>query len=130
MNILVVCHDYKKHKLLTLVLGTTDNDYVLLTQKNIPIISNLTNGNIAKIAFIDTDYSTVTDEYQYNNWDDVPNDFDYFFTIFCPGIKIDDYKFKGIISNEYYRQYFILYEKEFYKESQNDKLFTYIFKKR
>lgn len=84
MNILVVCHDYKKHKLLTLVLGNTYKDYIYLTANNIPIISELTNGAINKIAFIDTDSGTSTDGFQYNNWDDVPNEFDYFFTISCP----------------------------------------------
>jgi len=96
MNILVVCHNYKEHQLLTLVLG--EKKYIYLTPENIPKISRLTNGIINKIAFIDDDRKTYkeTDEYQYNNWNKVPNDyFDYFFTIHCPpGINFDQYRSK------------------------------------
>jgi hypothetical protein len=84
MNILVVCHDYKRHDRLTLVLGEDVTDYIILTQNNIHNISDLTYGAIAKIAFIDTDESTIIDDYQYNNWDDVTDKFDFFFKVFCP----------------------------------------------
>lgn len=98
MNILVVCHNYKEHQLLTLVLGNSENEYIYLTPDNIPKISELTNGVVNKISFIDTDKISYkeTDEYQYNNWDRVPNDFyDYFFTMYCPpGINFDAYKSK------------------------------------
>jgi hypothetical protein len=86
MNILVVCHDYKKHNVLTLVLGKTDDDYIYLTPDNIANISSLTQGSVANISFIDTDEDTVIDNFQYQKWDDVPEDsFDFFYTIFCPG---------------------------------------------
>jgi hypothetical protein len=97
MNLLVVCHDYKKHKLLTLVLGKNESDYIPLTPRNLPIISELTNGAVARVAFIDTDEMTRPDEFQYNSWDDVPNGFDYFFTVFCPGLlhlQLNEYKDK------------------------------------
>jgi len=86
MNILVVCHDYKRHEVLTLVKGPKDDDYIYLTPENIRNISTLTNGLVAKISYIDTDVDeTIMDAIQYNSWNNVPeNTFDLFYTIFCP----------------------------------------------
>jgi len=44
-------------------------------------------------------------------------------------LKFTDHKFKGMISNKYYKQFFILYEKEYENENMNDKLYTYILAK-
>jgi len=99
MNILVVCHIYKKHELLTLINGPTDNDYIYLTPDNIRNIFSLTNGSIANISFIDTGAGYVQDDYvvkdnfQYNDWTDIPDgSVDAFYTIYCPPFDlIQDY---------------------------------------
>jgi len=44
-------------------------------------------------------------------------------------LKFKDHKFKGMISNEYYKQFFVLYEKEFENLNMTDKLYTYILAK-
>jgi len=44
-------------------------------------------------------------------------------------LKFKDHKFKGMISNEYYKQFFVLYEKEYENLNFNDKLYTYILAK-
>lgn len=92
MNILIACHDYKKHKKLTLFMD--DSNAIFLSDKNIKNISKLTEGKIQKISFIDTDESTKKDEFQYNSWNDIEdNTFDFIFPIFCP-INICEYKSK------------------------------------
>jgi hypothetical protein len=67
-----------KHNLLTLI---TDK-YTYLTPPNIKNINRLTGIN--KISFIDTDVSTKTNKYQYNNWDEIDDMFDYFIMVNCP----------------------------------------------
>jgi len=44
-------------------------------------------------------------------------------------LKFKEHKFKGMISNEYYKQFFVLYEKEFENLNMTDKLYTYILAK-
>ena len=77
IKILVLCHDYKEHQLLTLV---TDN-YTYLTPDNIKNITSLTG--IDKICFIDI-ATRVTDEYQYNRWEEIDDYFDYYIMVHCP----------------------------------------------
>lgn len=122
MNILVVCHDYKKHKLLTLVLGPNREDYIYLNEDAIKSISKKTNKRVKKIAFIDTATSDEnTNKFQYNNWEvisaensDEKNKFDYLFKINCPGYD-----------NAYYKSFQILKSKgkivnfNFYKPDKN-----------
>jgi len=44
-------------------------------------------------------------------------------------LKFNDHKFKGMISNEYYNQFFVLYEKEYDNLNLSEKLYTYILAK-
>lgn len=81
MNILVLCHDYYKHELLTLV---TERDYIYLTSANIRNISSLTNGEIEKIIFLDT-LAQMEDDIQKQNVDQLEDGFfDVICTIHCP----------------------------------------------
>ena len=41
-------------------------------------------------------------------------------------LKFLDHKFKGLINNYWYRQYYILYEKEYDNQNLKDKYYTYI----
>jgi|694.fasta_scaffold131610_2 hypothetical protein len=90
MNILVLCHHYKNHEILTLINGKTVNDYIYLTPENIHNISSLTNGAIEKISFLDTDPSLYSESdtnlgiIQYKNADELPDgSFDAIYTIHC-----------------------------------------------
>jgi hypothetical protein len=40
------------------------------------------------------------------------------------------YKFKGLVANEFYKQYYILYEKQYKNFNMDDKLFRYILAKK
>jgi hypothetical protein len=44
-------------------------------------------------------------------------------------LKFLDHKFKGLINNYWYRQYYILYEKEYDNQNLNDKYYTYLLAK-
>jgi len=44
-------------------------------------------------------------------------------------LKFMEHKFKGMISNEYYKQFFVLYEKEYENLNFSDKLYIYILAK-
>ena len=44
--------------------------------------------------------------------------------------KINNYKYKGVIGNIYYKQYYYLYEKEYENYDIEDKLFEYILVKK
>jgi hypothetical protein len=44
-------------------------------------------------------------------------------------LNFKEHKFKGMISNEYYKQFFVLYEKEYENLNFTDKLYTYILAK-
>ena len=44
-------------------------------------------------------------------------------------LKFKDHKFKGMISNKYYKQFFVLYEKEYDNLNFDNKLYTYILAK-
>jgi hypothetical protein len=97
MNILILCHHYNKHELLTLINGKTESDYIYLTPDNIHNISSLTNGAIAKISFVDPDPNFYNSEsesesesdsnlgnIQYKNADELPDDsFDAIYPIHC-----------------------------------------------
>jgi len=41
-------------------------------------------------------------------------------------MKFNGYKYRGLIANTYYKQYYILYEKEYENYSREDKLYAYI----
>jgi hypothetical protein len=93
MNILVLCHHYKKHDILTLINGKTANDYIYLTPENIHNISLLTNGVIEKISFVDPNPEFYAEEdqdpnlgiIQYQDANKLPNKpFDAIYTIHCP----------------------------------------------
>jgi hypothetical protein len=45
-------------------------------------------------------------------------------------LTYNNYKFKGIIANKYYKQYFLLYEKEFADSFLNEHLYKYILVKK
>jgi hypothetical protein len=45
-------------------------------------------------------------------------------------LKFKNYKFKGLVANEYYKQYYVLYEKEYKNFNMDDKLYRYILVKK
>jgi hypothetical protein len=80
----VACHDYKRNRYLTLILGPNKEDYILLNKSNIENIFRITGGNVASIKFIDIDEETEPDEFQYNDWNAVVDQtIDYIFTMYC-----------------------------------------------
>jgi hypothetical protein len=45
-------------------------------------------------------------------------------------MKIEDFKFRGLLANTYYKQYFSLYEKEYTNYDREDKLYEYLLVKK
>lgn len=45
-------------------------------------------------------------------------------------MKIDGYKFRGLISNPYYNQFYVMYEKEYENYLREDKLYKYLLVKK
>lgn len=91
MNILILCHHYNKHEMLTLVNGKTEEDYIPLTPENIHNIYELTKGKIAKLSFVDPNPELYRNEedsnvgiIQYREADELPDEsFDAIYTIHC-----------------------------------------------
>jgi len=45
-------------------------------------------------------------------------------------MKIEGYKFKGLVANQYYKQFYIIYEKEYNNYHREDKLYEYLLVKK
>ena len=45
-------------------------------------------------------------------------------------MKIEGYKFKGLVANQYYKQFYIIYEKEYNNYQREDKLYEYLLVKK
>lgn len=45
-------------------------------------------------------------------------------------MRMDGYKFRGLISNPYYKQFYIMYEKEYENYKREDKLYEYLLVKK
>jgi len=45
-------------------------------------------------------------------------------------MKVDGYKFKGLLSNPYYKQFYVTYEKEYTNYQREDKLYEYLLVKK
>jgi hypothetical protein len=45
-------------------------------------------------------------------------------------MKIDGYKYIGLVSNQYYKQFYIIYEKEYNNYQREDKLYEYLLVKK
>lgn len=45
-------------------------------------------------------------------------------------IKMDGYKFIGLLTNTYYKQYYVIYEKEYNNYQREDKLYEYLLVKK
>lgn len=45
-------------------------------------------------------------------------------------MKFRNHNFKGLVANEFYKQYYVLYEREYKNFNMDDKLFRYILAKR
>jgi hypothetical protein len=45
-------------------------------------------------------------------------------------MKMEGYKFRGLVANPYYKQFYIMYEKEYQNYEREDKLFEYLLVKK
>ena len=45
-------------------------------------------------------------------------------------MKIEEYKFRGLLSNPYYKQFYVMYEKEYTNYQREDKLYEYLLVKK
>jgi len=45
-------------------------------------------------------------------------------------MKIDEYKFRGLLSNPYYKQFYVMYEKEYTNYQREDKIYEYLLVKK
>ena len=45
-------------------------------------------------------------------------------------MKIEEYKFRGLLSNPYYKQFYVMYEKEYINYQREDKLYEYLLVKK
>lgn len=45
-------------------------------------------------------------------------------------MKIKEYKFRGLLSNPYYKQFYVMYEKEYTNYQREDKLYEYLLVKK